>query len=262
MNETFCTYPGKRDEVIVAYLYGEMDVDERAAFDRHLVACAPCRAELADLRGVRSELARWAPPEPATHIPFNAAIPRPAAGIAKTVRSIPVWAQAMAATLILGVAAGAANLEVSYSAASGLSIRTGWRHPADLNASQPAAVASAAVQTATSAAPWSKDLAALERDLRGAIDARPAVPTPVSSTTGDEATLRRVRQMVQDSERRQESELALRMAEAVRELQAQRQADLVKIDRTLGLMQNRTGIEVMRTQRQVNTLAQQVSQRP
>jgi hypothetical protein len=68
--------------------------------------------------------------------------------------------------------------------------------------------------------------------------------------------------MVQDSERRQESELALRVAEAVRELQVQRQADLVKIDRTLGLMQNRTGIEVMRTQRQVNTLAQQVSQRP
>ncbi len=68
--------------------------------------------------------------------------------------------------------------------------------------------------------------------------------------------------MVQDSERQQESELALRVAEAVREIQAQRQADLVKIDRTLGLMQNRTGIEVMRTQRQVNTLAQQVSQRP
>jgi CheY-like chemotaxis protein len=56
--------------------------------------------------------------------------------------------------------------------------------------------------------------------------------------------------------------LALRVAEAVRELQVQRQADLVKIDRTLGLMQNRTGYEVMRTQRQMNTLAQQVSQRP
>ena len=65
MNETYCTYPGKRDEAIVAYLYSEMDVDERAAFDRHLVACAPCRAELADLRGVHSELARLASPEPA-----------------------------------------------------------------------------------------------------------------------------------------------------------------------------------------------------
>jgi anti-sigma factor RsiW len=262
MNETYCTYPGRRDETIVAYLYGEMEVDDRAAFDRHLVACAPCRAELADLRGVRSELARWASPEPGVDTPFNVEIPRRPGGIAKTVNSIPVWAQALAATLILGVAAGAANLEVSYTAVSGLSIRTGWRHPADANPPQATAVASANVQDATPS-PWSKDLAALERDLRGAIDARPAaVATPVSLTSSDEATLRRVRQMVQDSERRQESELALRVAEAVRELQAQRQADLVKIDRTLGLMQNRTGIEVMRTQRQMNTLAQQVSQRP
>src|SRR5215813_7650230 len=177
MNETYCTYPGKRDETIVAYLYGEMDVDERAAFDRHLVACAPCRAELADLRGVRSELARWAPPEP-THIPFNVEISR------QPVRSVPVWAQAIAATLILGVAAGAANLEVSYSAASGVSIRTGWRHPAEVNTPTTASVSSAGVPTATPVdpAPWSKDLAALERDLRGAIDARPAVATPVSST--------------------------------------------------------------------------------
>lgn len=261
MNETYCTYPGKRDEAIVAYLYGEMDVDERAVFDRHLVACAPCRAGLADLHDVRSELARWASPELATHIPFNVEIPYQPVGIAKAVRGIPVWAQAIAATLILGVAAGAANLEVSYGAASGLSIRTGWRHPANVNAAPTVAASSAAGQTATSA-PWAKDLAALEHDLRGAIDARPAVAAPVSSTSADEATLRRVRQMVQDSERQQESELALRVAEAVRELQAQRQADLVKIDRTLGLMQNRTGIEVMRTQRQVNTLAQQVSQRP
>ena len=256
-------YPGKRDETIVAYLYGEMNVDERAAFDRHLVACAPCRAELADLRGVRSELARWASPELAADIPFNVEIPRQPVGIAKTISSVPVWAQALAATLILGVAAGAANLEVSYSTPSGLSIRTGWRHPADATPSQPTAVPAATVQNSTSPAPWSKDLAALERDLRGAIDARPAaVATPVSLTRSDDATLRRVQQMVQDSERRQESELALRVAEAVRDLQAQRHADLVNIDRTLGLMQNRTGYEVMKTQRQVNTLAQQVSQRP
>ena len=263
MNETYCTYPGRRDETIVAYLYGELETDDRAAFDRHLLACAPCRAELADLRGVRSELARWASPEPAADMPFNVDIPRRPVGIGKTVSSMPVWAQALAATLILGVAAGAANLEVSYTAASGLSIRTGWRHPAEAKPPQSTAVSSANVQDFTSSPPWSKDLAALERNLRGAIDARPAaVAMPVSMTNGDEATVRRVRQMVQDSERRQESELALRVAEAVRELQVQRQADLVKIDRTLGLMQNRTGYEVMRTQRQVNTLAQQVSQRP
>jgi len=260
MNETFCNYSGKRDETIVGYLYGEMETDERVAFDRHLVACAPCRAELGDLRDVRSRLARSVPPELAAHIPFNVDILRPTVAVVPTARSIPVWAQAIAATLILGVAGGIANLDVSYNQASGLSIRTGWRHPVDANNVQQAAAP--VVQAPQTPAPWTTDLAALERNLRTALDRRPAMATVASSTSGDEAVMRRVRQLVQESERRQESELALRMAEAVRELQMQRQADLVKIDRTLGVIQNRTGMEVMRTQRQMNNLAQQVSQRP
>jgi hypothetical protein len=261
MNETFCNFPGKRDETIVAYLYGEMEADERALFDRHLVACAPCRAELADLRGVRSELARSAAPELAGHIAFDVT-PAFGAGAGKAARSIPVWAQAIAATLILGVAAGVANLDVTYSRTSGLSIKTGWRHPADANSPQTVAAPGLAVQTTSPTPPWKSDLTALERELRADIDRQPQAVQTVSSSISDEAVLRKVRQLVQDSEKRQESELALRVAEAVRELQTQRQADLVKIDRTLGFMQNRTGMEAMRTQRQMNTLAQQVSQRP
>jgi hypothetical protein len=262
MNETFCNFPGKRDETIVAYLYGEMEADERALFDRHLVACAPCRAELADLRGVRSELARSAALELTGHIPFDVAIP--ALGAGKAARNIPVWAQAIAATLILGAAAGVANLDITYSGTSGLSIRTGWRHPVDGKSEQTAAAPGLAIQTAssTSTPPWKTDLTALERELRADIDRQPVAVQKASSSISDDVVLRKVRQLVEDSEKRQESELALRVAEAVRELQMQRQADLVKIDRTLGLMQNRTGMEVMRTQRQMNSLAQQVSQRP
>ena len=37
-------------------------------------------------------------------------------------------------------------------------------------------------------------------------------------------------------------------------MQAQRQADLVKIDRSLGIIQNRTGMEVMRQQQILNNL--------
>ena len=258
MNETFCNYSGKRDETMVSYLYGELEVDDRAAFDRHLVACAPCRAELADLRGVRSELARWASPEPDAHVPFDIEMPRFPVGAVKSTRTIPVWAQAIAATLLVGAALGVANLEVGYTAASGLSIRTGWRHPVDVTTSQTSAPAAAVAAAAP--APWTSDLAALQRELHAALDRQP-VATPVAWPSND-AVLRKVQQLVQDSEQRQESELALRVAEAVRELQIQRQADLVKIDRTLGLIQNRTGFEVMRTQRQMNSLAQQVSQRP
>ena len=72
--------------------------------------------------------------------------------------------------------------------------------------------------------------------------------------------MKRVRALLQESERRQQRELALRVAELARDAQTQRQADLVRIDRSLGIIQNRTGVEVMRTQQQLNTLAQRVSQ--
>jgi hypothetical protein len=238
-----------------------MDGDDRAAFDRHVVACAPCRAELADLRDVRVELSRWTPPEPSSYLPIGVADRGPVvATVVPRTRAIPVWAQAMAATLLVGVALGIANLDVSYSAAAGLSIRTGWRHQETVADTRGTANATPVAQL-TGAAPWSSDLAALELELRSTLASRPIAATTAGSGN-DEAVLRRVRAIVQDSERRQQSELALRIAEAMREVQTQRQTDLVKIDRTLGLMQSRTGLEVMRTQRQMNSLAQQVSQRP
>ena len=67
-------------------------------------------------------------------------------------------------------------------------------------------------------------------------------PANVLST----GALRRVRAVVDESERRQQRELALRLAEAIREVNAQRQADLVRIDRNIGAMQNNTGREMLR----------------
>ena len=57
---------------------------------------------------------------------------------------------------------------------------------------------------------------------------------------------RRVRTLIDDSERRQQRELALRLAEAIRDVNAQRQADLVRIDRSIGAMQSNTGREMLR----------------
>ena len=63
--------------------------------------------------------------------------------------------------------------------------------------------------------------------------------------------MRRVRALVDESEKRQQRELALRVAEVLRDVNAQRQADLVKIDRSLGAVQNNLGVEVMK-QRQID----------
>jgi hypothetical protein len=164
--------------------------------------------------------------------------------------------QAAAAMLVVAASLGLANINLTYSK-DGLSLTTGWMRPA-----APAAVAPApaAVQASTGdAAPWRAELAALQQQLMRELDARAmhsAAPAP-----DNDALIRRVRGLVQESEQRQQRELALRVAEVARDTQVHRQADMMRIERSLGLLQSRTGVEVMRTQQQLNSLAQRVSQR-
>ena len=71
---------------------------------------------------------------------------------------------------------------------------------------------------------------------------------------------RRVKALIDESERKEQRELALRVAEVSRDVQAQRQGDLAKIERSLGVLQNNTGFEVMRQRELLNSLAVRVSQ--
>ncbi len=48
-----------RKEDLVAYLYDEAGVNERASFDRHLDDCDSCRNELTAFGRVRDELSAW-----------------------------------------------------------------------------------------------------------------------------------------------------------------------------------------------------------
>jgi hypothetical protein len=255
MTDQRCLYPGDRNEALLSYLYGEGTLAERADFETHVSTCERCRSEVVDLRGVRSSLAEWVPPEPVRVFSFDGPS-RPGAGrrVLTTLSAVPIWAQVAAAVLVMGVAAGVANLDVRYDA-NGLRIRTGWRTvPPPPVASQP-----------SSDAPWRSELTALEDRLRS--DLRPQAPAPVTVASTSSASgspnvsaaangdlLRRVRALVEESERREQRELALRLAEAMRELNAQRQADLTKIDRSIGAMQNNTGLEILRTRETINNI--------
>jgi hypothetical protein len=306
MNETFCGYPGDREEALIAFLYDEPAGDgaERARFEAHLDACAQCGEELAALRGVQLQLGRWAPPEPSyltnnrqvslvsSHAgsaqsanlqsanpqstnpqsanpqstnPKSAnpqsAVRNPQSAIRNPQsswwREIPAWAQVAAALLFLGVSAGIANLDVKYDA-NGLSVRTGWMKP-------PAAAVAPTPAATIDAAPWRSDLASLERQLKSemraaqtAASATAAQAQPVRvSSSPDADIVRRVRALVEESEKRQQNELALRVAEVLRDVRAQRQADLMKIDRTLGGV----GVEVMKDRQRLNTLLVRTSGR-
>jgi anti-sigma factor RsiW len=256
MTELACTHDN-RDEAIVAYLYvdasdtSDGSVAERARFETHLETCARCRTEIASLRGVRKQLTHWSPPDFLSFSNPQSAIRNP-----QWWRQVPVWAQVAAALLFLGVSAGLANLDVRYDQ-TGLTVRTGWSPKVG------GAGADVAQNAGPASAPWKADIAALESQLKTEIAAQrtsssaPAatmVRTVSAASASDAEVTRRVRTLVEESEKRQQRELALRIAELLRDVNTQRQADLVKIDRTLGVVQNNVGIEVMKTRQQMNQM--------
>jgi anti-sigma factor RsiW len=262
MTEFSCSYGDDRDEAIVALLYDDLDASpaERNRFETHLGGCARCQADVAALRGVRAQLARWSPPEPSFAVVSRQSVVASLETAARNPewwRVIPAWAQVAAALLFLGVSAGIANLDVRYNQ-SGLSIRTGWstRPAATAGVEQPG------VARADQTAPWRADIAALEQQLKSEIRAAQASSTSVpaasmrtvSASAADADVTRRFRALVEESEKRQQRELALRIAGLLRDVNAQRQADMIKIDRTLGVVQNNVGIEVMKNRQQMNQM--------
>jgi hypothetical protein len=247
MTHMHCSLTHDRDETLIAYLYDDIEPAVRATFDQHLITCDRCRTDLDALAGVRSQLARWTPPEPNFARAQAAALP--VASRRPWWREMPAWAQTAAALLFLGVAAGIANVEVRYDT-NGLTVRTGWsRVP------QPAARIVPAAQRADEAAPWRADLTALERQLRTEMHAAQPVAATPRPAANETEILRRVRSLLDESERRQQNELALRVAEVAAELNAKRQAEMFRIGRSLRETENKLGVvgaEVVRTRSSLN----------
>ena len=248
MTETLCNYPD-RDEHLVAFLYDDIESAAPTSFGSHLSACRYCQEDLTALRGVRSTLSTWAPPEPAfvnresraPSLEFRGAIPEPRAPKSEPRawwHEIPAWAQVAAALFVLGVSMTIANLDVRYDR-SGLTIRTGWSRP------------QASAQAPVNAAPWRAELTALENQLRSEMRESQAVVTAASvpaaqTTISDDEFRRRVRVMLDESERKQETELALRLVQFQSDLNTQRQADLSRINTNLGYIQRDTRGELLK----------------
>jgi len=251
-----CTALADRDEILIGYLYDEIDPAAREAFEAHMAACSTCRDEVDALRGVRRDLAQWTPPERRTSAFDARTAPTPAERRAAWMQ-IPAWAQVAAALLFLGVSAALANLNIHYDS-SGLTIRTGWLKTAGVVAAPPTAQRANDRADSVNRA----DLVALEQRLRGELRTLQASghaqsvdpPQQARTASADADVLRKVRGLVDDSEKRQQTELALRIGEVLRDIGAQRRADLVKIDRSLGLVENNLGVEVLKQRERVNYL--------
>ena len=161
-------------DLLIGFLYGELDAADRRTFQAHLTSCADCREELAGLRATRGQIASWSPPEPdfGFRIVRGAAAPPPAPRF----RISPAWGLAAAAILIMGVAAGIANLDVSYG---GLVVRTGWNRGGDV-----ASVQGAGAQ-ALAPVDWSAQTAALDRRLRE-LETSARAHAPVQTASADD----------------------------------------------------------------------------
>jgi anti-sigma factor RsiW len=241
---------------LVGYLYDECEAGERAVIEAHVAVCAACTAELAALGSTRVQLAAWTPPEaklgfvithrePAQPARFTPSIDKPRVGW--FARPLPGWAQLAAACVVFGVG-------LSLGIVRGTS---GTVTPAGVAAST-APVSSSGVTAA--------DLTALENRLRNEIAAtrtvsrQTNVAAPLSGLGASETQLMaRVRALIEESEQRQQRQLALRTAEIVNDFDSQRRVDLAQIQRNFGQIEGLTGAEV-REQREMLNYLMRVSQ--
>lgn len=238
MSDTFCC---DDKETLVAYLYGEIDAGRMRAVDEHLRKCAACSEEVGALHMVRHDLESWVPPVPDlgfTIVRQPAAAPAPVLTSSRwsAIRVLPVWAQAAAAMLIVGLGAGLANVQVRYSH-DGLLVTTGWMAPV---------AAPAAAPVVASQEEWRPALVALEQSLRGELaqmkhGAEPGAVSVRGAAAADSAALmRRVQSMIDANDQRHRQETSLMLTQFTRDVDMQRRADLMRINQTFGALQGRT----------------------
>jgi hypothetical protein len=257
-NPLFCDDKSR----LVEYLYDEVSDRQRDEIAAHVRTCAACAADLDGLRAVRDDLLAWQPPE--ADLGFR--IVREPMTAPRRWWQVPAWAPtALAAGLHLADGAAVANVQVEYGHGT-VVVRTGWSQALPTQAAvQPSAPAPAvrtaahatAVRSGMSEAEVRAALGDLERRLRSEIGMRPATTAAsvAAPTTNERADLlQQVKALIDESERRQERELALRVTQVVQDVDSQRRADLVRIEQGFGQIEGLTGQEAARQQRMINYL--------
>ena len=235
---------------LIAYLYGEIDATTRRAVDDHVAQCEACTAEITSLGDVRSELGLWAPPEVELDFQIVKRSQTPASNVLRPARwwnTVPRWAQAAAAILVVAAGLSIANLQVS-SGPNGFSVSTGWLAPAAPAVSE--TIDGAAVDRRVERA-----LVSLEQQLRNEIRAAREQSTPVAARGPvDEATVRRVQQLIREAEQRQERALAARFVEFTRDVNLQRRADMMQINRMVGSFAGSYDEQLLRQRQYINNV--------
>ena len=223
-------------ELLIDYLYGELTPADRESFDRHLSSCAECRDEIAGLRGTRTYLESWAPPEP--ELDFQM-VRGPQRFGARRWGFSPAWALAAAALLVGAISAAIANVEVT-AGSGGVTIKTGWNR----EATQTAGATTGTVPVADL-----KRVEARVRELEAKLAAGPVLTATVAPAgdgrMSDAELVRMVRRMIEQSEERQQGVFASQVLQVNRDMEVARRTDLDGIRRSMDQIQ-RSNIETYR----------------
>jgi hypothetical protein len=243
-------------ELLVGHLYDELSPPEQQEFERHVAVCRDCREEVESLRATRTQLALWGPPEPALGFePRLEVVQRPTARSRYAIS--PVWGLAAAAVLVLAAATALANLDV-HVGRDGLRIRTGWTRDA-ASSTQPATLPASSVVSADETT-RAELQAILQRvgELERQLSAQPPTGASVVAVKDgrprltDAELMRRVGDLLAESEKRQESVLASRVVQVMRELEAAYRTDLVRLQQGFTRNQGLRDAEVIRQGQMLN----------
>ena len=237
-------------DALIDYLYGEGDAQARASVEAHLRSCAQCADEVGGLKDVRGTLDAWVPPE--ARLGFRLvsdAHPEPASvSLWGRLRRPPVWGLVAAAVLVLAAAATVARPDVRVGP-EGIVVRIGWSAAGPIAASQQGAESASQSDLATIGAqemearrgtpvvvaPQSQDLLRTGTDL----------PAGRGAVAIDDEGLQSVRQLIRESEQRQEHAFDARVRQVEQQIANQRKADLVEMQRAFGEFEV-TGEELVR----------------
>jgi Putative zinc-finger len=207
-------------EEMMDLLYGEAAPATARRLEEHQAACRACRDELDSFRRLRRELAAW--PAPAD-----------LAGRSRWQPSVrPYLAVAAAVVLLVGGGFALRGSELRYEQGR-IAFRLG-------QASEPAGFAAA--------------LAAQEERHRREMDALRV--TVAQGSRSDEATLRKVQQMIADSEVRQASLVTTGLTRLEERTEARRQYDLAQVGAGLSYLDGKAGLQAARTTELVGHLLQ------
>jgi len=255
------------DALLVLLYDDEGAPDERACLQAHVDRCPQCADVLISLDTARGALGAWHAPR----LPLGFALVRTERSAWRTA----VWSGglAAAAVLVLAAAVSLARFDITYNE-QGLRVRTGVERAPDVVAASaagtvktagaqlPASAPAAGAWVSTASAgepPWRADFDLLATQIRadvarqvqenrqpqGPVVMRAAMQPPASPaqdrSQGDAELLKRVQELLDQSEIRQQANLALRVTELGRQFELARQSDIVQVEQTLQRIEQQRG---------------------